>query len=291
LSEILARRNVICGISISGETAILAGLEQTEAGFFLVQLDELQRSERTPFWYLNLLERFPERDSVAQVALALDGDMLHLLTLPIDSTLSQSDRNDHIHWEFSHYIENYKPGEFIHDVHVLDTDAEQHVERVLAVAVRRNIVFGVQDALRQQKLALGVVDLAQFAADTSLVRNYPEDMQGVCTDIGWNGNRIDVSVLDSGHLTAYRYATPAGETELKNFLTTLDPATAEKIFLHGTGMSPEFENTVKATLRSTVVVADPLRRIPLSPEFPTQSRHLPDTHRYAAAVGIALRRP
>lgn len=286
-------KEIIAGISISRDLASLAVLEHRADEIELLFLDEQKQVNESQFWYLNPLEKFLEnrRTKVNQVAVALDPAKLLLLSCPLDTSLSQSERNEHIHWELSHYIKNYQPKEYINDVHILETRAQEQVQHVLAVAVQRDVIFGLQQALSQQGLTLGIVDVNHFATETSLLRSHPEIGKTICACIGVNQSRIDVSILRNGYMINYRYSVSlAAEANRSLFGEILDQRPLAGVYLYGTHLSKDQERLIKSFTKSTTVVLNPFRKILISHDFPGFTRYINQTHRFAAAVGIALRK-
>ncbi len=286
-------RTIIAGISFTDVSSVLAVLEHRQEEVGLLFLDEYNRdNDREEFWYLRPIVDFLDQHHtrIQQVNIALDGRGLVLLHCLLDDTLTQSERNEHLQWELSHYIGSYKPNEYINDVHILETDPQAHVQRVLAVAVRRNVIFGLQNFLSERKQALGIVDVNHFATASALIRNHPEVGGAMCASIGAHLSRVDVSILDNGHMVEYRYSSGSNEAMIRSFLgEVLDQFSVAGVYLHGTTLTHEQETMIKSLVKQPTAVLNPFRRLVVSHDFLTFDRYLKEPFRFAAAVGIALR--
>lgn len=286
-------KEIIAGISISENFASLAILEHRPDEIELLFLHEHRRMEDTEYWYVDPLEQYvrSSRTKVHRVAVALDAASLVVLTCPLDTSFTQSELNEHIQWELSHFVRNYQPKEHINDVHILKTRAGEHIEYGLAVAVRRSLVFGLQEYLNERELALGVVDVNHFAADTTILRSHPEAEKGRCACVGFGETRVDVSTLWHGRMAGYRYGIFDTVHGSRQFLggVLADPD-LNTVYIFGTGLSKDHEKIVRSLVKCPVVPLNPFRRILISHNFPYFPQFIATTHRFASAVGIALRR-
>ena len=123
----MASKNLIAGISFNGDSSFLAVLEHREDEVNLLFLDEYKRdNDKEEFWYINPMVDFLDEHhtKIHQVNVALDGRGLVLLPCLLDIAFTQSERNEHIQWELSHYIHAYQPKEYVNDVHILETNAQ-----------------------------------------------------------------------------------------------------------------------------------------------------------------------
>lgn len=286
-------KEVIAGISVSDNLASLAVLEHRESTIELLFLDEQMRTDSSDFWYVNLLDRFAEhsRAKISQVAIALDSAELTIIQCPLDVSLNQSERNEHVNWELSQYINDYHPREYINDVHILETRSQEGIQQVLVVAVQRNIIFGLQDTLNNRGMALGIVDVNHFAVNSTLLHTHSEIEKGICASIGLSQSRIDASILRHGHMVAYRYSLPKTQEDSVSFMKTiLDRQPLSGIYVYGVHLTKDQEKLVKSLAQYPVVVLNPFRRTLISLNFPNFTRYAANVHRFAAAVGIALRK-
>lgn len=294
-------KEIIAGLSLSQNFSLLAVIEDRGSEFELLHLAEHERrrpevsgrSDGDDYWYLSPLKTFlsqhPQR--IREVAIAFDGADLFLLTCPIDLTLTQPERNEHLNWEFSHYISDFKPQDYITDVHVLATHPDAQFQNVLAVAVQRSVILGLQRQLRDQGLALGVVDINPFAVETSLFRSHPDAKKVTVLCMGVNEWGIEASLFRNGHLTRYKRVQGTAAENMHVLLKeTLDERDVSRIYLHGIGVTRHHEKFLKSTCSLPVELLNPFRRVLISSAFRGFDRYIEQTYRFAAAVGIALRR-
>lgn len=289
----MANKEIIAGISVASDVASLAVVEHGANEIALLHIDEQRQSSKDEFWFVNVLLQSSGLAElrIDQVAIGLDPGTLTVLKCPLDLTLSQPERNEHIHWELSQYVENYRPKEQINDLHVLRTRPQGNTQDVLAVSVRRDTIFGLQENLNRQKLTLGVVDVNHFAANTALLRSHNEVGRTNCAVIGFNGSRVDVSILNSGHMVDYQYWV-ASDGNVAAFLQDgLQQTSLDTIYLYGTHLGREHQQTVQSLADVPVVVIDPFRRLKTAPNVPLSAQLADRPERFTAAVGIALRKP
>ncbi|MBI3765302.1 MAG: hypothetical protein HY277_02215, partial [Ignavibacteriales bacterium] len=144
-------KKYFAGVSFTDDTAHLAVLEAKSETIHIRYLEEFKNGKSGDLWFL---EPLLARDnkvvrSVAKVSVALDLSTAFLHTFPIDNTLNQTEQNDHISWELSNYIPDFNPKEYIKDTQVLRTRAQEQVSELFVVAVKRDFVFKIQDALTE----------------------------------------------------------------------------------------------------------------------------------------------
>jgi len=283
---------IIAGIGVSDTIACLSVIEHRDRQKELLYLDQLERTIDTPFWYLELLDRFIEqsRSKIDRVAVALDPSSVTIIVCPIDNSLNQTDRNQQINWELSHYIENYNPQHYINDVHVLEINYQENTQHALVVSATRDMIFGLQEALTERRLLLGVVDVNHFAVDMSLLQSHPDCEKILCCSLGMGLSRIDASILLNGRMIAYRYAMPRKDEEIRTFLASLsDHYHFSALYIHGSHLTREKEKLIKSNSSVPVAVLNPFRRMVVSFNFPDFTRYANLFHQFAPAVGIALR--
>lgn len=283
---------IIAGIGISGKIACLSVIEHRDRQKELLYLDQLEQSNETPLWYLELLDRYTEqsRSKIDRVAIALDPSSVTIIVCPMDNSLNQTDRNQQINWELSHYIDDYHPQHYINDVHILEMNYRENTQHLLVVSARRDMIFGLQEALTKRRMLLGVVDVNQFAVDVSLVQSHPDSEKILCCSLGIGDSRIDASILLNGQMIAYRYTLPTENEELRTFLAALsDHYKFSGLYVHGSHLTREKEKLIKASSSVPVTVLNPFRRMVVSLNFPDFTGYANLFHRFAPAVGIALR--
>lgn len=283
-------RTIIAGIGVSDNIACLSVIEHRDNKKELLYLDQLEQTNESPYWYLDLLDNLIEPMKIDRVAIALDPSSVAIIRCPMEIGLSQSDRNQQINWELSHYVEDYHPQHYINDVHVLETDHEENIERLLVVSAPRNLIFGLQEALTERRLHLGIVDVNHFAADTALIQSHPDSERILCCSLGIGSSRLDASILRGGQMTAYRYALPSTSEEFRSFISTLmEDYPITSLYVHGSHLTREREKLIKSTVNIPVTILNPFRRMMVSLNFTGFTRYANLAHRFAPAVGIALR--
>ena len=287
-------KEIVAGLSISQNSAALAILEHRADEIEILHLDSYMREEQNGvYWFATPLSEFLSKNrlNIHQVCVALDARELTLVNFPIDTSLLQSERNEHVHWELSHYIENFRPADYITDLHVFETNTVEQVQHVLAVAVQRTMVFGLQKHLRDMGLTLGAVDTNPFAAASALLQSHPEMRKGNCITVGVHEGRIDATVLRNGHTVAYRYADKSGPEKLAPFIMESFEKLSEAIvYMYGPSFTNEHLRSIRENTVLKVSTLDPFRRLLISPSLKGFDRFLRRAPEFVCPLGIALRK-
>jgi Tfp pilus assembly PilM family ATPase len=285
-------KGIIAGIGLGGNTASLTVIEHHDHEKELLYLDTLERADNSEFWYLELLDWFAEqsRTKLNQVAIAVDPSAVTIIQCPMDNSLNQTERNQHINWELSQYIEDYHPQQYVNDVHILETDPEVNVQNILIVSVTRQVIYSLQKALAERHLPLGIVDVNHFATDGAIVRSYPDSEKTLCCSLGVGPSRIDASILQNGQKIAYHYTLPKTDDEMQSFVSSLlNDHPVSSVYLWGSHLTRETEKLIRSLTSVPVVILNPFRRTVVSPNFRTFSHYANSLYRFASSAGIALR--
>jgi Tfp pilus assembly PilM family ATPase len=287
-------REIIAGASVDGPSLTFVGLEHRGDEIELLHAAVRQRPDQSDdLWFASALcdHISDARLRVSQVNVSLDADSALLLSFPLDATLTQAERNEHVQWELSHFIENYQPRDFISDLHVLETRSQDQSQYVLSVTVRRDMIFGLQRTLKDRGLTLGIVDVNPFASIAAISRGYPDIKKGTVAVVGIATSRIEATIVHEGRMTKYGYAysreDPRSNPFLSDFLTG---KRAGRVYFYGSARAREYLDIHRRTMRTPGVLVDPFHRLLISPAFPGFDRYMSQAFRFACAVGIALRR-
>jgi len=226
------------------------------------------------------------------VAVALDTSQLFVNTVPIEEGVSRLERNDQLHWELSQYEPAALQQNYITDVHVLSENPAERWTNVLSVSVRRDDAYLIQKALARLDLNLSVVDVDHFSADNALRINYPDSQRKYLALVGIKENRLDISLVRNGTLEAYSYCTVSTNAEITEQIGHLSRQTAglRSITAYGTYLDPELLVQIRRGSSLLVEALNPLRHVRVSTTLRLADHLSVPTYRFAAAVGVALRR-
>ena len=285
-------KEFIAGISYDNETAQFAVLELQSDGIALHHLEEFQKSGNSEIWFLRPLtdKKNVSGGVITKAALTLDHRVVFLHQLPLDSSLTQPEQNQHVQWELSNYIEHFKPKEYITDIHVLRTQAKEQVLDILSVSVKRSHVFNIQQALDDHKIDLALVETNYFGAHHALLIVHPEVRSKPTALAGISKDRMDVGIITNGRLTKYHYVLTSSADEVVSQLTDhLKANNVSDLYLYGTQVSFELTKSVRASgLNSNLL--NPFRKIHVSPSFRGFDKFIGQEHRFASCIGAVLRK-
>lgn len=286
-------RKYLAGVSFTDTTAHLAVLHAKKGSIRLRYLQEFEKGQNDDLWFLEPLLRRDKRAvrKVAKVSVALDVTKTFLHSFPIDSTLNQSDQNEHISWELSNYIPDFNSDGYIKDTRILRTRAQEQVAELFVVAVKRDIVLKIQDALAAKKIDLHLVESNHYSAQYALLVNYPEVKTKMVALVGVSRGRVDVGFLNNGRLLFYRYAMTNSEDEVLEFLQTLVPEfPITDMFFYGMSASHSLVTSSHERFKVNAEMLNPLRNIPIARSYRADTTYSGHEYRFAAAIGCALRK-
>jgi Tfp pilus assembly PilM family ATPase len=286
-------KEISAGISISGNRAELAVFKFDEREYTLLHLQEYLRSDEHDLWFLQPLIEPHERilKKISHVSIALDTGSVFLHSYPIDSSLTQSEQNEHTNWELSRFIPEFKPNDYICDRHVLRTRAREQVAEMLVVAVQRSVIFGIQERLARKKFSVHLIDTSYFGAEHALIVEYPESKVKTVALVSVGEARVDVGIEFNGRLIEYHYATDASLESVVDVLRkVMKDSTIVEIYCCGPNASHEMSASLNETFGIPAIMLNPFRRSVKTLSFDDYEEFIGREHHFAACVGMALRR-
>lgn len=281
------------GISIAGRSLQVVIAEIREGGMELCHIEEVEDAGAGDHWIAEAIRILREGGSgkVTSASVALDHDLLFLHTFPMDASLHQADQNEHVQWELSNYIADFKPQEYLNDTHVLRSRAREQTADVLMVSVRRDLLFRIQRFLGEHKIELTIVDTNYFSAQHGLMANYPEARMKLLGLAGISPHRIELGVVANGRTLEYHTFRPGTAADtVDHILNTLGPLHIDMLFLYGTGITTALYEPLGESRKPSVTLFNPFRRLFIPSSLKTFERYAGLEHRFAAAVGCALRK-
>jgi hypothetical protein len=284
-------KEILSGISFSGMTAIIAVLEKHKDAHQLVHLDEIEMSGEKALWFLDALDTVEKKllGKIDSVSVALENARVQLHAFPTDSSLTRVEQNEHVRWELAQYVENFRPSEYVTDLHILRSNAREQVTDVLAVSVPQSLVFNIETNLSARKLNLKTVMVGHFAAEEALRLSHPELKNETCVFIEISNGRVDLEILKNEKRAGYGYTqfeTPAETVGWMNELILAYPQAP--IYLHGTEKLHEWIKLLRGSTGREVTTLNPFRKIRISPSVAQFSRQIGKEHRFAACIGAAV---
>ncbi len=253
------------------------------------------RQERTaaPEAFRERLAAFMEANNVRpeHAAVCLDTGHMLVLTIPAQDTSGREELLQHMRWEIAQLLPGNSPDDFIIDIHPLSQSGNAEWREVLGVAVRRTEVRAIRQSCADLGLSLSFVDTDHFSAENLVAAGRGSSADRCLALVGVKRQRVDVSILDHGRLVSYR-AHPGGSPEETALAVGADidgPLPVREIALYGPKCTPELEAAVSRATGVPVVLLNPFVTVAVAPGLKLADHFLGKPHRFAAAVGVALR--
>lgn len=286
-------KEITAGISIVGDRSMVAVFEQRDGEAKVAYLTEELKAGDRQLWFLDVLLQPKERilKKVSRVSIALDSSYVIHHAYPIDTSLNQTEQNEHTSWELSTLIPDYRPSEYICDSHVLQTRARDQVAEVLIVALRRAFMFEIQEALKRRGIDLHIVDTNYFGAQYAVHGNYPDARSRMVAILFVAFERVDIGYEGNGRLIRYAYTPEASaDAIIRQIGTTVKDQPINEIYCCGPGATEQMMTLIQEGTGIAVTVVNPFKKLTTGP-MPSEFASMAGTeHRFAASAGIILRR-
>jgi Tfp pilus assembly PilM family ATPase len=232
------------------------------------------------------------RITTRRISIALDSSMVFLATLPATRGLDRGAMKEHLAWELSRFFPGVPSEDFVSDVHVMANSSAQDFDEIMAAGLRRPFAAGLEHALGKAGLALEVIDVDHFSADVALRENYPDAYSRYIALAGVKDRRLDVSLLRNGVLESYSYHTLDGKGQAVQIVAALSREVRGLASVMAYGPALDNELLLKMRHASLLVVEafNPLRHVDVAESVQPADYLTSPSYRFAAAIGVALRR-
>jgi Tfp pilus assembly PilM family ATPase len=219
----------------------------------------------------------------------LNSRMVLLQMFPLDTTLSESDIEQHAQWELAQHYTNASPISFAISTQMLDTHSEAEVASTVMVSVRKAFVSFLTNVAVLLGGSLHIVDVDHFGAENALAFNYPEIREKRIIVAGLDENSFDASLMVQGQTKDIVTMELSGDGTIGPLVEYASNAKAETIFLHGRILTPELVSTLQEMVSVPVEVIDPFRKVSLPHSLANYDEISERRQAFASAVGLALR--
>ena len=286
-------KEYIAGVSFADDVAQVAVLKIKKNEILVVYLEEFKDGKTGGLWFLEslLAKRKTIFKKVHKVSIALDSSSVFMHLFPMDSSLNQVEQNVHVQWELSNFIPAFNPKEYINDVHVLRTHAQEHVLDMFVVSTQKLNIFRMQELLRENKYELHIVDTNHLCGQYSLLVNYPEVKASNVVLSAVGQKRVDIGILRHGRLHDYHYCLCSSpEDAVRSIEEYMVEHRDHGLYMYGNGMISDVMNELSKHSEITATKLNPFRRLPISSSFREFNMFVGQEHRFAACIGVALRK-
>lgn len=281
------------GISFTADHAQIAVLAFRKEEITIAHLEEVENDHLGEHWFLQPLVSATNKiyKKTKGVSLSLDNASIIAHLFPMDTSLTREEQHEQTMWELSNVISGFNPKEYVLDIHMMKIRAHDHLADMFVVAARKSAVMNIRSKLGDHDCRLETADINFFGGQYSLLVNYPEVRTKSIALIEIGEHRIDMGSLVFGRLSAFRYKLASTPEEcvaaIKEFL---DKQRLTEIYLHGTGLSLQTQDAIAQQVTLPLVRINPFRRMQVSRKIHGFDAIAGQEHRFASAVGVALRK-
>ncbi|MCX7984846.1 MAG: pilus assembly protein PilM [Bacteroidetes bacterium] len=241
---------------------------------------------------LNIIRR--QKLLAEYVSFAVPTRSVFINVIPLDASLTTAEVPSYLQWEFSQYYPDKDPKEMIFDYHSLPAVSGEAHQTFIA-GVPRALIKLLQKLAQSIRLKLCIVDIDQFSTEKTLLINYPEIADHDIALIGIRPGQVDGSLIHNGEMADYRlYKLEQNELPTKvirdylQYIKNKFSTTPEALLLHGTHFTQNYVTVLRNETGITQTVSlNSLRKLRKAETIPPQT--LKENHRYASAIGVALR--
>ncbi len=228
------------------------------------------------------------------ISFALPSSALFINSIPVDTSLKNDALTALLQWELQQYFPDMTPRTFVTDSHLFPVKSKDAVPTLL-VAVRRGSVAFLQRVCAELKLKLHVVDVDHFSVEKTLLANYPEVKKETVALFGLYEGSLAASILHKRELVHYRHfrdaslenATTAG-AYLKELRQTHEEMKPNAAYLYGTAVAPDGATSLRQHVGVQTTPLNVFRKLTAVPGV--DKGLLKESYRFAAAIGVALRK-
>ncbi len=298
----MASRELVLGLSISDRSVQAVEVEQDGPANTLLAIDEWENTlplgstddGHGASRFIEYLAAFIKVNKIKakRVSVALDTGALFINSFPLEEGLSRVEINEQVNWELGQFFPGTPAREFVTDVHVMTRNTAEHWNNVLSVSVRRRDAYAVQSAVGKLGLSLHILDVDHFSADTALRANYPDTERKFLALVGVKENRLDISLLRNGNLESYSYGLVQSNQEIVEQIAAVsrEARGIQSITAYGPYLDKDLLVLIRRGSALLVEALNPLRHVQVSDSLRLADHLSVPSYRFAAAVGVALRR-
>lgn len=283
----------VAGISYYADMLQTAVFKMKKSGPVLFHLSEEKTDVHEGVWFLRdvLRPRVRLMKKISALSVGLDNRSVLYHSFPVEESLDRTARDEQIDWELSHYIGDYERDEFVRDVHVLAPGEDDPTTNLMVVAANRTFVRNIQSLVREKGLGLQVIDTNFFSTWYSLSVNYPETGLRRVLLATVETDRVDAGIFRKGKLSVYRGMAVENSDRVIGMLTEMTEAERpDEVYCAGPGISHGLVNAAGQRLGVTATMLDPVRTLRCRRRYLRGNAFAGDEHRFAAAIGCALRK-
>lgn len=232
--------------------------------------------------------------SANDISFTLPTNSSFITTMPVDPSLKDDALKEYVKWEVRQYFPDAGPKDFITDAYVLPSK-QKDARLMFVVAVRRGMVAFLQKVASQLQLSLHIVDIDHFSTEKTLIANYPEIKKETVALVGVQHAGIDASLVKNHEMVDYRgYAgdqTSSLGSTIAQYLQYVkqkdEVGSLACIYLHGNHVPTDILPTLGSETGIETVLLNAFHTLTAAESV--DKTLAAESHRFAAAIGVALR--
>lgn len=232
--------------------------------------------------------------SAKDLSFALPTRPFFITTMPVDPSLKEDELKEYLKWEVRQYFPEAGPKDFITASYILPSK-QKDARQTFVVAVRRGTVAFLQKVAMQLQLSLRIVDIDHFSTEKTLIANYPEIKKEAVALIGVQRSGVDASVVKNHEMVDYRgyigeHSASLGTTiaQYLQYLKQKDEVgTIACIYLHGSLVPADMLSKLGSETGIETVSLNAFHTLTAAESV--DKALAAESHRFAAAIGVALR--
>ncbi len=233
--------------------------------------------------------------STAHISFAVPAEPVFINIIPVDSSLKGPELGQYLQWEVDQYFPSLQPKEFVMSSQELPETKTKN-RNLFVVCVRRGMVGFLQKTAAELKLKLHLVDIDHFSTEKTLLQNYPEVLVHPVVLFGLRYGGVDASLVSNSAMTDYRAFMATSPDEMKKAIQTYlkylkernSVNTPSALFLHGNEIPKDLPKILHSETGIQCVALNSVRKLATSPKL--YKPLLQESYRFAAAIGLALRK-
>ncbi len=286
--------NTRLGLSVSSDFVQAVELERDGPGIRLTAIGEWHGATPDGATVLgDRLRAFMAANGAhpSDAAVAIDTRRMFIHTFPDNSGTPRETIRAHASWELAQFFPAASADDHITDIAPIGLVSPDGIQDYLVVSLLRRDVHNIRMSVESAGMNLAVLDADHFGAETLALQRHDGAASECVLLAGVKDDRLDWSILDRGTVTRYAatvVTTPGSVVDLL-VAASREGGGVQRILLYGPALTPEIRTRIVDSTELPTEILDPFSTLTIAPDLPLAGHFLNAPHRFAAAVGIALR--
>ncbi len=210
-----------------------------------------------------------------------------MFEIPFEKSLSKSGLEEHIAWEFSVLFPTLKASDYV--IRTLRLVSLEKENRILVVALLKNIVNILSNFSQQNGLNLKSIDTAHFSSDSNIV--LLESKKVLSIYLGEELFSIN-SYLGTELQTSKRFEILGNSFLISSIMDFWENQNIayNSVYLAGASEMDELKVELEAKINTSVEIINPFQFIDISETFIQNAHYVNSPSSFSSAAGICYRK-